>query len=205
MRHSERIAPVYAWAMSDSETVPNHLKVEVDELRKRIELRVNIKPRDPATYGFWMLQLLKQAYHLRWLYESDKELLPCKGRLARLRGALRELKPLGPSDELELDCHTEMTGLLSTFRQACEREIDYINYPFQMLVLSAIAELYPFLSARPVSKNRHSTFMKLAGEVNCFVMDDNQILNPEESMAYYADKHGFEIDRYLEMHQRLSL
>ncbi len=203
MKKTNKLAPEYVWALSSAETIPENLKSEVGALRKRIDM-VNIKPRDPETYEKWMVQLLKLAYHLKWIHECDKEVPAVKYRIKCLRGALRELRPLGWIDELELEGYLDKGNILGEFRQVCEMEINRLNYPFVMVVLHHVADIYPFLSKHPVSKTKHSTFMELAGEINCFVTNNYLIVNPEESMAYYAKKYGFEIGKYLDMHRRLK-
>jgi hypothetical protein len=203
MKSGNKTEPEYAWALSRAEVIPNNLEKEVGALRKRINM-VKLRPRDPETYESWMVQLIKVAYHLKWMHKCDREAPPEKYRIKCLRGALRELRPLGLIDELELEGYFDKGNILEEFRKVCEMEVNRLKSPFEIVVLYHVADIFPLLFKDRVSTSRHSKFMELAGEINCFVMDDYMILNPEESMAYYAKKHGFEIGKYLEMHRRLS-
>ncbi len=193
-RNSSKIETMYEWALSEKLEVPSSIASEAKELRNRIG-NCKLKPRDPATYERQLLRLMKAVFWLRWNYETPYELQGDQKRVSRLRNLLRNLNELDMFDDIHLSAYLDSFGVIRRLRAACEQERKRLSKPFQLQILHALAEIYPFLTSFKLSTSKGSKFMELAGEIDGFITG-RELADHASSMADYAERHGFDIGKY---------
>ena len=199
---NNKIKPIYQWALGEDLEIPSDLEPEVRGLKKMIE-NCNLRPRDPATYQRHVLRLMKAVYWLKWVHKNPDERQGDQERITKLGNLINSLKPLDKSDELNLSCYYDDTDLIRKFREACQREWEWLRRPFQLLVLNTLAEIYPFLTSFKISKNKGSKFMELAGIIDGYIT--NRVLtDPAASMADYAKRYRFDIEVYRRLEYHVS-